>query len=151
MSTLKKITLTVIGTIAISCQYAQAKPEMNCIGIGGETLFVLRSQMDLDKSMESRANDVYDRIRYVLNNPNLRSADIKVRRLGDYGYKIVANNELIVPIGPKEAEAHGMTMQGLANEWVTHLRSVLPKLTARPDLLATSYKNIPHTSVRGRQ
>ena len=104
------------------------------VGTGGETLFVFKSERDLDKTATQRADDVYDRLRNILNNPRFKGSDILVKPLGDYGAKIVANGQLIVPIGAQEAEANGSTPMKLAEEWATHLRKVMPKLNARPDL-----------------
>lgn len=112
------------------------------VGTGGETLFVFKSERDLDKTANERSDDVYDRLRYILNNPRFKSSDIKVKELGNYGAKIVANNQLIVPIGVREAEAHGSTPMKLAEEWADHLRKVMPKLNARPDLFGKRYKAI---------
>ncbi len=112
------------------------------VGTGGETLFVLKSERDLDKTAQERAGDVYDRLRYILNNPRFKAADIQVKPLGDYGAKIVANNHLIVPIGVREAEANGSTPMKLAEDWAVHLRKVMPKLNARPDLVARRYKPV---------
>lgn len=109
------------------------------ISLGGETLFVLKSNVDLSKDAKTRADDSYDRLRFILNNPKLKGRDIQVKNLGDYGVKIVANDQLIVPIGAAEAEAHHTTPLALAKSWATHLRQVLPNLTARPDLFAKSY------------
>jgi hypothetical protein len=112
------------------------------VGTGGETLFVLKSERDLDKTAQERAGDVYDRLRYILNNPRFKATDIQVKPLGNYGAKIVANNHLIVPIGAREAEANGSTPMKLAEDWAVHLRKVMPKLNARPDLFAKRYKQI---------
>lgn len=112
------------------------------VGTGGETLFVFKSERDLDKTANERADDVYDRLRYILNNPRFKASDIKVKPLGGYGAKIVANGQLIVPIGMKEAEANGSTPMKLAEEWAVHLRQVMPKLNARPDLFVKRYKAI---------
>ena len=145
MKTNNKISIGAfaLGIVALLSSQAKAQVEPGAVGIGGETLFVLKAPMDLDKSIQNRSDDVYDRIRFVLNNPKLRSSDIKIKKLGYYGYKIVANGQLIVPIGEKEAKAHGMTMIELANDWATHLKKVLPKLNAKPDLFAMRYKTMP--------
>lgn len=110
------------------------------VGLGGETLFVFKADRDLDKTAQERSNDVYDRIRTILNNPRFKASDIQVKALGDYGTKIVANGQLIVPIGNSEAEAHGSTHRALAEEWAKHLREVMPKLRARPDLFSQNHK-----------
>ena len=94
--------------------------------------------MDLEKSANQRANDVYDRLRLILNNPYLRASDVQVKKLGGYGAKIVANGQLIVPIGAGEARANDTTPMGLAEVWAARLRTVLPKLNARPDLFRIS-------------
>ena len=104
------------------------------VGLGGETLFVFKAERDLDKTDQQRSDDVYDRLRLILNNPRFKKSDIQVKAMGDYGVKIVANGQLIVPIGAREAEAHSSTMMALGEEWAAHLRQVMPKLTARPDL-----------------
>lgn len=118
------------------------------VGLGGETLFVLKADSDLDKTAQERSNDIYDRIRLILNNPRLKGSDIQVKPLGDYGAKIVANGQLIVPIGVREAEAHGSTPMALAEDWATHLRKVLPKLTARPDLFAQMNQRLKNKNQR---
>ena len=118
-----------------------ARAEMP-VGLAGETLFVFKAVRDLDKSDQERSDDVYDRLRNILNNPQLKASDIQYKPLGDYGYKIVANGHLIVPIGEREAEAHGSTTQALAEEWTKHLRTVLPKLRARPDLFRQKNKYV---------
>lgn len=145
-----RIGALAVGIVAALSSQAKAQVEPGAVGIGGETLFVLKAPMDLDKSIKSRSDDVYDRIRFVLNNPKLRASDIKVKALGDYGYKIVANGQLIVPIGEKEAEAHGMTMMELANDWAVRLKKVLPKLNAKPDLFALRYKAMPQRAALRR-
>lgn len=104
------------------------------VGIGGETLFVFKAENDLDKTAQERSDDVYDRLRNILNNPRLKGSDIQVKPLGNYGAKIIANGTLIVPIGAREAQAHGSTIMALAEEWAMHLRKVLPLLRSRPDL-----------------
>ncbi|MGC4044519.1 MAG: hypothetical protein QM758_12060 [Armatimonas sp.] len=110
------------------------------VGQGGETLFVLKAKQDLGKTDEQRANDVYDRLRTILNSPNFRGSQIKVKKMGNYGVKIVANNQLIVPIGEEEAKANGTTPMKLGQEWAAHLRKVMPKLNARPDLFVKKNK-----------
>jgi hypothetical protein len=112
------------------------------VGLGGETLFVFKAIRDLDKSDQERSDDVYDRLRLILNNPRFKASDIQCKPLGDYGYKIVANGHLIVPIGEREAEAHGSTTQALAEEWTKHLREVMPKLRARPDVFRQKNKYV---------
>ena len=123
--------LAAIAVAALTMGVAQADVT---VGQGGETLFVLKSESDLGKTGEQRANDVYDRLRLILNNPKLKASDIQVKELGNYGVKIVANNQLIVPIGAEEAKAYNTTPMELGKKWAAHLQKVLPKLNARPDL-----------------
>ena len=123
--------LLTVGLVLASAGISRADVS---VGTGGETLFVFKSERDLDKTANQRADDVYDRLRYILNNPRFKGSDIKVKPLGDYGAKIVANGQLIVPIGAQEAQANGSTPMKLAEDWASHLRKVMPKLNARPDL-----------------
>ena len=147
MRTYKTRPLSVISaaiasiSVFVQPSFANQESEQKnqTIGIGGETLFVLKSPVDLNKDAKTRADDSYDRLRFVLSNPKLKGKDIKVKPLGDNSYKIVANGLLIVPIGAAEAEAHNTTPLALAKSWAVHLRRVLPMLTARPDLFAKSY------------
>ena len=129
-----KPTLCAIAAMAALTAGAGSTRADVLVGQGGEELFTLRAARDLDKSADERANDVYDRLRLVLNNPNLRASDIKVKKLGGYGAKIVANGQLIVPIGREEARMSDTTPMKLAQMWATRLRTVLPSLNARPDL-----------------
>lgn len=124
------ISLT-LGILVLWAGVARAEVP---VGIGGETLFVFKAANDLDKTAQERSDGVYDRLRYILNNPRFKASDIQVKPLEDYGVKIVANGHLIVPIGAREAEAHGSTPMALGKEWVAHLRKVMPNLRARPDL-----------------
>jgi hypothetical protein len=121
------------------------------VGQGGETLFVLKADEDLGKTADQRANDVYDRLRTILNNPKFKGSDIQVKPLGNYGAKIVANNQLIVPIGMKEAEANKSTPMKLAETWAANLRKVMPKLNARPDMFAKKNKYTKKTPRRTRK
>ena len=134
---MKSIALLGLVALALLPQVARAE---TVVGLGGETLFVFKADKDLDKTAQERSNDVYDRIRTILNNPRYKASDIQVKALGDYGAKIVANGQLIVPIGAAEAEAHGSTHRALAEEWAKHLRQVMPKLRARPDLFTQNHK-----------
>lgn len=113
-----------------------ARAEDGAVALAGETFFVLKAPMDLDRDIQYRADGVYDRLRYVLNNPKLAPRDIQVKPMGDYGVKIVANGQLIVPIGDAEAAAHGKSRMALAQEWAQRLRRVLPPRTAQPFSLA---------------
>ena len=137
-----KNTYTLSIALGLALASAGAARADVSVGTGGETLFVFKSERDLDKTADERADDVYDRLRYILNNPRFKGSDIQVKELGNYGAKIVANNHLIVPIGVREAEANGSTPMKLAEEWATHLRKVMPKLNARPDLFQKRYKAI---------
>lgn len=130
---MKKEFILIAGLFLLCVESARADVT---VGLGGETLFVFKADKDLDKTDLVRSDDVYDRIRLILNNPRLKASDIQVKPLGDYGFKIVANGHLIVPIGSREARAHGSTPRALAEEWAAHLRKVMPKLTARPDLFS---------------
>jgi hypothetical protein len=121
------------------------------VGQGGETLFVLKADEDLGKTADQRANDVYDRLRTILNNPKFKASDIQVKPLGNYGAKIVASNQLIVPIGAKEAEANKSTPMKLAETWAANLRKVMPKLNARPDMFAKKNKYTKKTPRRTRK
>jgi hypothetical protein len=135
----KREEIMKINVIVVCCalglltNMAQAKVNVS-VGLGGETLFVLKADSDLDKTAQQRSDDVYDRLRLILNNSRLKASDIQVKPLGNYGAKIVANGNLIVPIGKQEAEAHGSSPMVLAEEWAKNLRKVMPKLRARPDL-----------------
>ncbi|MBB6053525.1 hypothetical protein [Armatimonas rosea] len=129
----------LLGLVALAL-LPQAVRAETVVGLGGETLFVFKADKDLDKTAQERSNDVYDRIRTILNNPRFKASDIQVKPLGDYGAKIVANGQLIVPIGNAEAEAHGSTHMALAEEWAKHLREVMPKLRARPDIFVQNNK-----------
>lgn len=129
----------LLTTAALVLFGGAAHAEMS-VGLGGETLFVFKASSDLGKSDQTRSDDVYDRLRNILNNPRLKASDIQYKPLGDYGYKIIANGHLIVPIGAREAEAHGSTIQALAQEWTQHLRKVMPKLRARPDLFQKNHR-----------
>lgn len=140
---MKQKNLLVAGLILLLVGTAHAE---RVVGLGGETLFVLKADRDLDKTDQQRSDDVYDRIRNILNNPKFKASDIQCKPLGDYGYKIVANGHLIVPIGAQEAEAHGSTTQALAEEWTKHLREVMPKLRARPDLFRQKNKYVNKTN-----
>lgn len=131
--------IALLGLVALTLLPQIARAE-TVVGLGGETLFVFKADKDLDKSAQERSNDVYDRIRTILNNPRFKARDIQVKALGDYGAKIVANGQLIVPIGNAEAEAHGSTHMALAEEWAKHLRKVMPKLRARPDIFVQNNK-----------
>jgi hypothetical protein len=131
----------ILTTAALVLLGGTAHAEMP-VGLGGETLFVFKAIRDLDKSDQERSDDVYDRLRLILNNPRFKASDIQCKPLGDYGYKIVANGHLIVPIGEREAEAHGSTTQALAEEWTKHLREVMPKLRARPDVFRQKNKYV---------
>ena len=124
---------TILALVAACALTGMAKADV-VVGQGGETLFVLKSDRDLGKTADQRANDVYDRLRTILNNPNFRGSQIKVKPLGNYGMKIVANNQLIVPIGYDEAKANNTTPSLLAKDWAANLRKVMPKLNARPYL-----------------
>ncbi|MGC4042824.1 MAG: hypothetical protein QM758_03395 [Armatimonas sp.] len=137
---MKKTLITLFALCALAVAGTSARADV-LVGQGGETLFVLRSDSDLYKSADDRANDVYDRLRLILNNPYLRGSDIQVKPMGNYGAKIVANGQLIVPIGKAEAEANNSTPMGLAKVWAANLAKVMPKLNARPDLfvMANSY------------
>jgi hypothetical protein len=137
---MKKTLIAILGLCALAASSTSARADV-LVGQGGETLFVLRSDSDLYKTANNRADDVYDRLRNILNNPYLRGSDIQVKPLGNYGAKIVANGQLIVPIGMAEAQAHGTTPMALARDWAAHLAKVMPKLNARPDLfvMANSY------------
>ena len=128
---MKNPLILILALVGLTAGAARADVT---VGSGGETLFVFKSERDLDKTANERSDDVYDRLRYILNNPKFKASDIQVKPLGDYGAKIVANNHLIVPIGVKEAEAHGSMPMKLAEEWAVHLREVMPRLNARPDL-----------------
>lgn len=133
------LALAILMTASLTVRAQEwAAPQQEVVGLGGETLFILRASQDLDKSARERSNDCYDRLRYILNDPLLKASDIQVKPLGNYGMKIVANGQLIIPIGAAEARAHDTTTRALAQEWVLHLRQILPSLTARPDLFAKS-------------
>ncbi|WP_395140522.1 hypothetical protein [Armatimonas sp.] len=140
---MKQKNVLVAGLLLLLVGTAHA--EMS-IGLGGETLFVLKADRDLDKTDQERSDDVYDRLRNILNNPRLKASDIQVKALGDYGYKIVANGHLIVPIGVQEAKAHDSTPLALAEQWAVHLRKVMPKLRARPDLFRQKNKYVNKTN-----
>lgn len=152
----QQITLTTVVLTIITMSAAQSnanqitQQQQGLVGLGGETLFVFKSESDLDKDMKTRVDDSHDRLRFILNNPNLKSKDILVKPLGNYGAKITANDQLIVPIGVSEASAHGSTPMQLAKDWAFHLRQVLPKLTARPDLFARSYSLLSKRSLTRR-
>lgn len=130
---MKKTLIALFSLCALAVAGTSARADV-VVGQGGETLFVLRSDSDLYKSADARANDVYDRLRLILNNPYLRGSDIQVKPMGGYGAKIVANGQLIVPIGMAEAQANNSTPMGLAKVWAERLATVMPKLNARPDL-----------------
>ena len=140
---MKQKNLLVAGLLLLLVGTAHAE---RLVGLGGETLFVLKADRDLDKTDQERSDDVYDRLRNILNNPRLKASDIQVKALGDYGFKIVANSELIVPVGAEEAKAHGSTPRALAEEWAVHLRKVMPKLRARPDLFKQKNKYVNKTN-----
>ena len=144
---MKQKNLLVAGLLLLLVGTAHAE---RLVGLGGETLFVLKADRDLDKTDQERSDDVYDRLRNILNNPRLKASDIQVKALGDYGFKIVANSELIVPVGAEEAKAHGSTPRALAEEWAVHLRKVLPKLRARPDLFKQNHSYVNKKSRKAR-
>ncbi len=146
-------SVILMTTAALSAQSDTNHPtqlQSGLVGLGGETLFIFKSEYDLDKDMKTRVDDSHDRLRFILNNPKLKSKDITVKKLGNYGAKIVANGQLIVPIGVQEASAHSATPMQLAKDWAFHLRQVLPKLTARPDLFAQSYARLSSRPVTRR-
>jgi hypothetical protein len=145
-----RITTSLLCALVLGVHGGAARAQEHTLGLGGEVLFTLRAASDLDKGQAQRADDCYDRLRYILNNPRLKAQDIQVRELGSYGAKIVANGQLIIPIGIAEAQAHGMTPQELAQDWAAHLRKVLPKLTARPDLTEIAYRHAPKQHVTRR-
>ena len=120
------------------------------VAVGGETLFVLKSETVLGKSAKVRAGDCYDRLRDTLGDTRLRASDIRAKPLENYGIKIVARGRLIIPIGAEEAKAHGMSMKALGDRWVRVLRKKLPMLRARPDLTLTTIRNHPIRKRRGR-
>ncbi len=149
--TFATMVITIMATSAAQSNASQTSPQQQgLVGLGGETLFVFKSDSDLNKDIKTRVNDSHDRLRFILNNPNLKSKDILVKPLGNYGAKITANGQLIVPIGVSEASAHGSTPMQLAKDWAFHLRQVLPKLTARPDLFARSYSLLSKRSLTRR-
>ena len=148
VSTIIIVTTTMSATQSNANQLTQ--PQKGLVGLGGETLFVFKSDSDLNKDIKTRVDDSHDRLRFILNNPNLKSKDILVKPLGNYGAKITANGQLIVPIGVAEASAHSSTPMQLAKDWAFHLRQVLPKLTARPDLFARSYSLLSKRSLTRR-
>ena len=142
---MKSLWIPVFCALTLSSGVAKADVS---VGTGGETLFVFKSDRDLDKTAQQRSDDVYDRLRNILNNPRFKGSDIQVKPLGDYGAKIVANNQLIVPIGDQEAKANDSTPMKLAETWAVNLRKVMPRLNARPDLFLQTNKYVKKSGKR---
>ena len=101
------------------------------VSAAGHIVMRLRTQAGGQKA-EERAYNLQQRLGPILLLPNLNVNDIKVtqQKPGETA-TITVRNLLLVTIDPELARANKTTVEGLADEWVSNLRQILPQVNVK--------------------
>ncbi len=99
----------------------------------GERVLTIRAAGD-GMTVVQRAYQVSERLEPILFENHFTAADIHTESTRGNRINIMVKNRLLVTVLPEDARARGETQTLiLAQIWVAHLQSVLPRLSALPN------------------
>ena len=81
---------------------------------------------------QQRANQVNDRLAYILGYERLCPRDINAKLAPGDSRAIMVGNKLLITVTPRDARANKTTVGKLTDEWLKRARSALPQ--ARPTI-----------------
>ena len=119
------------GLINATPIYTQEDPNAGLVAVGGETILRIRTA-SAGLSIEQRADTLQERLVTILAAPDLRPSDITVAPSGK-DCKILVKGKLFVTATQTDASFNKTTTRQLANIWADHIRTVLPKVNAKPN------------------
>jgi hypothetical protein len=123
------LSFAALAAVAVACAAPSAHAqEPGDLAIGGELLLTLRDS-GRQSSVDDRVGILYDRLRYILADTDLRASDI--RRVGS---SVMVKNRLLVTVTAADGEVNKTPASVLAQEWTMRLQKQLPILKSRPDL-----------------
>jgi hypothetical protein len=126
------LSLFLLGIGGLLTLSLPARAEDGIVAVGGEFLMRIRAG-STGMTAEQRAQAVTDRLTVILGDALIRPADVRPVTADKKTVKILVKNRLLVTVTPEDGKANGLSAMQQANVWVKQLRSVLPKINARPN------------------
>ena len=128
----RKNTLITLAAMALIAGATSAAPMyQKTVGLGGSELITLRGSSQ--ESVDQRVETLHTRLNWILADPTLQPADIRIRLSGK-DQAIYAKDRLLLTVTTQDAAYNQTTPEKQAIAWRDRLAQVLPSLkaSARP-------------------
>lgn len=127
----RKNTLTALAALAmmtgISGAASAKEAYRKTVGMGGTELITLRGPSQ--ESVEQREQLLFTRLNWILADPTLQAADVRVRRVNK-DVAIYVKERLLLTVTTQDAAYNQTTPEKQANAWRDRLAQTLPTLKA---------------------
>jgi hypothetical protein len=127
-------TAVAVGVAAAGVALpARAQTDETAIDLGGQVVMRIRIGAG-GYTPQQRADAVRARLTPILGFAGLKAADVTVRQTRPgQDAAIYVRDSLLITVDRSLAGANGTTPEALARVWADRLRTVLPRVAARPE------------------
>jgi len=123
--------LLLLGLVSWPGAVAHAADD-GLVDVGGEHVLTIYYPSG-GYTVKQRADKVTERLVTILGDPHLRPDDIQALPNGKSEAKIMVKNQLLYTVDMPTARRNSTTPIKLAQSYVTHLRSLLPRINVKPN------------------